>query len=153
MSLLTGLPDSTFGCKSALVDKLGVSLSQYHHIVFHIADLLRMNNGPVEAEFLRCQSHPIIANPRRLWLSACQQWELSEVSFGKDFCHTSTAWIAFYFSDQSGKGTIRVLIVHQGVWLSSEMNLLWDTADDSYSHLLHICSTNPSPNMQKVGTT
>jgi hypothetical protein len=31
MSLLTGPPDSTGGYQSALVDKLGVSLSQYHH--------------------------------------------------------------------------------------------------------------------------
>jgi hypothetical protein len=30
MSLLTG-PDNTGGCQSALVGKLGVSLSQYHH--------------------------------------------------------------------------------------------------------------------------
>jgi len=37
MSLLTGPPDSTGGCQSALVDKLGVSPSRYHHIVIHIA--------------------------------------------------------------------------------------------------------------------
>jgi hypothetical protein len=30
-SLLTGRPDSTRGCQSALVDKLEVSPSQYHH--------------------------------------------------------------------------------------------------------------------------
>jgi hypothetical protein len=31
MSLLTGPPDSTGGCQSALAVKLGVSPSQYHH--------------------------------------------------------------------------------------------------------------------------
>jgi hypothetical protein len=62
MSLLTGLPDSTDGCQSALVDKLGVSLSQYHYTMFHIANHLGMNNRPVEAAVLRRHSHPIIAN-------------------------------------------------------------------------------------------
>jgi hypothetical protein len=37
MSLLTGPPDSTGGCQSALVDKLGVSPSRYHHTMLHIA--------------------------------------------------------------------------------------------------------------------
>jgi hypothetical protein len=37
MSLLTGPPDSTGGCQSALVDELGVSPSRYHHTVVHIA--------------------------------------------------------------------------------------------------------------------
>jgi hypothetical protein len=37
MSLLTGPPDSTGGCQSTLVDKLGVSPSQYHHTMVHIA--------------------------------------------------------------------------------------------------------------------
>jgi hypothetical protein len=31
MSLLTGPPNSTGVCQRALVDKLGVSSSQYHH--------------------------------------------------------------------------------------------------------------------------
>jgi hypothetical protein len=62
MSLLTGLPDSTGGCKSPLVDKVGVSLSQYHHTMVHIANHTGMNNRPIEAAVLRRQSHPIIAN-------------------------------------------------------------------------------------------
>jgi hypothetical protein len=37
MSLLTGPPDSTGGCQSALVDELGVSPSRYHHAMIHIA--------------------------------------------------------------------------------------------------------------------
>jgi len=37
MSLLTGPPDSTGGCQSALVDELGVSPSRYHHTMVHIA--------------------------------------------------------------------------------------------------------------------
>jgi hypothetical protein len=61
MSLLTGPPDSTGGCQSALVDKLGVTLSQYH-IAYHPG----MNNMPVETAVLRRQSHPIIASlPRQ----------------------------------------------------------------------------------------
>jgi hypothetical protein len=60
--LLTGPPDSTGGCQSALVEKLGVSLRQYHHIMIHIANQLGMNSRPVEAAVLRHQSHPIIAN-------------------------------------------------------------------------------------------
>jgi hypothetical protein len=36
MSLLTGPPDSTGDCKSALVDELGVSPSRYHHTMVHI---------------------------------------------------------------------------------------------------------------------
>jgi hypothetical protein len=36
MSLLTGPSDSTGGCQSALVDKLGVSPSRYHHTMVHI---------------------------------------------------------------------------------------------------------------------
>jgi hypothetical protein len=36
ISLLTGPPDSTGGCQSALVDKLGVSPSGYHHTMVHI---------------------------------------------------------------------------------------------------------------------
>jgi hypothetical protein len=31
LSLLTGLPDSSGGCQSAVIDKLGVSPSQYYH--------------------------------------------------------------------------------------------------------------------------
>jgi hypothetical protein len=60
--LLTGRPDSTGGCQSALVDKLGDSFSQYHHTMVHIANRPGMNNKPVEAAALRPQSHPIIAN-------------------------------------------------------------------------------------------
>jgi hypothetical protein len=37
ISLLTGPPDSTGGCQSALVDELGVSPSRYHHTMVHIA--------------------------------------------------------------------------------------------------------------------
>jgi hypothetical protein len=62
MSLLTRLPDSTAGCQSALVDKLGVSLSQYHHTMVHITNHPGMKNRPVEAADLRRQSHPIITN-------------------------------------------------------------------------------------------
>jgi hypothetical protein len=36
MSLLTGPPDSTGGCQSALFDKIGVSPSRYHHTMLHI---------------------------------------------------------------------------------------------------------------------
>jgi hypothetical protein len=38
MSLLTGPPDSTGSSQSALVDKLGVSPSLYHHTMVHIAN-------------------------------------------------------------------------------------------------------------------
>jgi hypothetical protein len=62
MSLLTGPPASIGGCQSALADKLGVSLSQYHHTTVHIANHPGMNNGPVEVAVQRRQSHPIIAN-------------------------------------------------------------------------------------------
>jgi hypothetical protein len=61
MSLLTGLPENTGGCQSALVDKLGVSLSHYHHAMFHIANHSEMTNRPVETAVLRRQSRPIIA--------------------------------------------------------------------------------------------
>jgi hypothetical protein len=37
LSLLTGAPDSTGGCQSALVDKLRVSPNRYHHAMVHIA--------------------------------------------------------------------------------------------------------------------
>jgi hypothetical protein len=37
MSLLTGPPDSTVWCRSALVDKLGIIPSRYRHIMVHIA--------------------------------------------------------------------------------------------------------------------
>jgi hypothetical protein len=63
MSLLTGPPDSTGGCQSALVDKLAVSPSRYHHTMVHIENLPEMNNRPVEAAVLARQSHPIITNP------------------------------------------------------------------------------------------
>jgi hypothetical protein len=59
---MAGPPDSTSGCQSALVDKVGVSLSQYHHTMVHIADHPGMNNRPVKSAVLRCQSHPIISN-------------------------------------------------------------------------------------------
>jgi hypothetical protein len=36
MSLLTGQPDSTGGCQSALVDNLGVSPNRYYHTIVHI---------------------------------------------------------------------------------------------------------------------
>jgi hypothetical protein len=36
-SPLTGPPDSTGGCQSALVDELGISPSRYHHTTVHIA--------------------------------------------------------------------------------------------------------------------
>jgi hypothetical protein len=36
MSLLTGPSDSTGGCQRALVHKLGVSPSRYHHTMVHI---------------------------------------------------------------------------------------------------------------------
>jgi hypothetical protein len=60
--LLTEPPDSTGGYHSALADKLGVSLSQYHPTMVHIANHPGMNNRPVEDVVLRCQSHLIIAN-------------------------------------------------------------------------------------------
>jgi hypothetical protein len=62
MYLLAGQPDSTGGCQSALVEKLGVSPSRYRHTMVHIANRPEMNNRPVEAAVLRRQSHPIIAN-------------------------------------------------------------------------------------------
>jgi hypothetical protein len=66
MSVLTGPPESTGGCQSALLEKLGVSLlSQYHHTVVHIADHPGMNNKPAEAAVLRRQSHPIVTNQSR----------------------------------------------------------------------------------------
>jgi hypothetical protein len=36
MPLLTGPPDSTGGCQSALVNELGVIPSRYHHNTVHI---------------------------------------------------------------------------------------------------------------------
>jgi hypothetical protein len=60
MSLLTGPPESTGDCQSALVDKLGVSLNRYHHTMVHIANHPGMKNGPVEAAVLRRQFHSII---------------------------------------------------------------------------------------------
>jgi hypothetical protein len=36
MSLLAGPPDSTGGCQGALVDKLGVSPSRYHHVCMYV---------------------------------------------------------------------------------------------------------------------
>jgi hypothetical protein len=36
MSLLTEPPDNTDGCQSALVDKLGVIASRYHHAMVYI---------------------------------------------------------------------------------------------------------------------
>jgi hypothetical protein len=61
-SLLTGLSDSTGSCQSALVDKSGVSLSQYHHTTVRIVYHPGMSNRPTQAAVLRRQSHPIIAN-------------------------------------------------------------------------------------------
>jgi hypothetical protein len=62
MSQIAGTPDSTGGCQSALVDKLGVSVSQYYHTMVHIAYHPGMNNRRVEAAVLRRQSRLIIAN-------------------------------------------------------------------------------------------
>jgi hypothetical protein len=62
MSRIAEPSGSTGGCQSALVDKLEVSLSQYHHTMVHITYHPGMNNRLVEAAVLRCQSHPIIAN-------------------------------------------------------------------------------------------
>jgi hypothetical protein len=62
MSLLTRPLDSTDDCQSAMVDKFGVSLSQYHHTAVHIANHPGMNSRPVEAAVLRRQSHTIIAS-------------------------------------------------------------------------------------------
>jgi hypothetical protein len=62
MSLLTGLPDSTEGCQITLVDKLGVSPSQYHHPWSTSQNHPGMNKRPIQAAVLRCQSHPIIAH-------------------------------------------------------------------------------------------
>jgi hypothetical protein len=61
MYLLAGQPDGTGGSQSALVEKLGVSPSRYHHTMVHIGNHPGINNRPVEA-VLRRQSHPIIAN-------------------------------------------------------------------------------------------
>jgi hypothetical protein len=80
MSLQTGPPDSTGGCQSALVDKLGVSPgpSSMVHIINHPG----MNIRPVEAVGLRRQSCPIIANPKLMchvsmtkitWLLLCRE--------------------------------------------------------------------------------
>jgi hypothetical protein len=62
MSRMTRPPDSTGCCQSALVNKLGVSLSQYHLTMVDIANHPGMNNRPVETAVLRRQSYPIIAN-------------------------------------------------------------------------------------------
>jgi hypothetical protein len=72
MSLLTltGLPDSTGGYQSALVEKLGVGLSQYHQTMVNVVNHPGMNNRPVEAAVLRRQSHPIIANQSYFILAA-----------------------------------------------------------------------------------
>jgi hypothetical protein len=53
---------TTGGCQSVLVNKFGVSLSQYHHTMVHIANHPGINKRPVEAAVLRRQSHPIIVN-------------------------------------------------------------------------------------------
>jgi hypothetical protein len=53
MYFLTGRPDSTGGCQCALVDEMGVTVSQYHHTMVHIANHPGMNSGPVEAAILR----------------------------------------------------------------------------------------------------
>jgi hypothetical protein len=42
---LTGPPDSTSGCQSALVDELGFSPSRYHHTMIHIAITRRWKIG------------------------------------------------------------------------------------------------------------
>jgi hypothetical protein len=60
--LLKGPLDSTGGYHSALADKLGVSLSQHHPTMVHIANHPGMNNRPIEDVVLRRQSHLIIAN-------------------------------------------------------------------------------------------
>jgi hypothetical protein len=62
MSLMTRPPASIGGCQSTLLEKLVVSLSQYHHTMVHIANHLGMNSRPVEAAVLRREFHPIIAN-------------------------------------------------------------------------------------------
>jgi hypothetical protein len=61
MSLLTGPLDSTEGCQSTMVEKLGVSPSQYHPWSTS-QNHPGMNKRPTEAAVLRCQPRPIIAN-------------------------------------------------------------------------------------------
>jgi hypothetical protein len=85
MSLQTGQPDSTDGCQSALVDKLGVSFSQYYHTMVHIANHQGTNNTPVKAAVMRRQSHPITTN---LLIPG----SLQNVKFGTD--NTSIARIS-----------------------------------------------------------
>jgi hypothetical protein len=53
MSLLTGLPDSTGGYQSALVDKLRVRPSRHRHTMVHIAEQIGLSR-------LKRQSQPII---------------------------------------------------------------------------------------------
>jgi hypothetical protein len=61
MALLTGQPDGTGGCQSALVDKLGVSPSQYHH-PWSTSQSPGSEKRPIEAAVLRRHSRPVIAN-------------------------------------------------------------------------------------------
>jgi hypothetical protein len=69
---------STGGCQSSLVEKLGVSLSQYHHIMVRISNHPWMNNRPIEAAVLRSQSRPIIANlPLGTYQQNCLHFALS----------------------------------------------------------------------------
>jgi hypothetical protein len=85
MSLQTGQPDSTVGCQSALVDKLGVSFSQIIIPMVHIANHQGMNNTPVKAAVMRRQSHPITIN---LLIPG----SLQNIKFGND--NTSIAVIS-----------------------------------------------------------
>jgi hypothetical protein len=71
MSLLTGPPDSTGGCRSALVDNFGVSPSECNH-PWSTLQSPGDEQKPVEAAVLRRQSHPIMANlPPALTISNC----------------------------------------------------------------------------------
>jgi hypothetical protein len=58
---MAGPPASTGGYQRALVDKLGVTISQHRHTLVHIENRPGKNR-PVQAAALRSQSHPIIAN-------------------------------------------------------------------------------------------
>jgi hypothetical protein len=83
MSRMAGLPDSTGGCQSALVDKLGVSLSHYHHAMVHMAYHPGMNNRPA---VLRRQCHPIIASVPSLCLALRQTPAQYRSSLSIDRC-------------------------------------------------------------------
>jgi hypothetical protein len=51
MSLLTGSPDSTSGCQSALVDELGVRPNRYHHTMVYITITRGWTIGPYRPQF------------------------------------------------------------------------------------------------------